>query len=69
MFGHAIVISFALLIYKGKRWRFAFQSIIVAILFIPTFAMGTPFDVLARMPLILFWLSRRFYSKQLLPNF
>lgn len=53
MFGHGIVISFAFLIYNGKRWRFAFQGTILALLFIPTFAMGTPFDVLARMPMIL----------------
>jgi hypothetical protein len=52
MFGHGIVISFALLVYNGKRWRFAFQGTILALLFIPTFAMGTPFDLLARMPMI-----------------
>ena len=53
MFGHGIVISFGFLIYNGKRWRVAFQSTILALLFIPTFAMGTPFDILARMPMIL----------------
>ena len=50
--GHAIFISFGLLIYEGRRWRYFLQSVIVALLFIPTFAAGTPFDVLARMPII-----------------
>ena len=48
--GHAIFISFGLLMYEGRRWRFFLQGAIVGLLFIPTFSVGTPFDVLARIP-------------------
>jgi hypothetical protein len=51
--GHAIFISFGLLMYEGRRWRFSLQGAIVGLLFIPTFAAGTPFDVLARMPVLI----------------
>ena len=50
--GHAIFISFGFLAYEGRRWRFFLQTTIVVLLFIPTYAAGKPFDVLARMPLI-----------------
>jgi hypothetical protein len=52
IFGHAIFISFGFLIYEGRRWRFLLQSTIVALLTIPTFMSGMPFDVLARWPMI-----------------
>jgi hypothetical protein len=51
--GHAILISVAILLYEGRRWRFLFQSVLVALLFIPTYQAGTPFDVLARIPIII----------------
>ena len=50
--GHAINISLSLLLYEGKRWRFFLQSILVALLLIPTFTSGVPFDVLSRMPIV-----------------
>jgi hypothetical protein len=53
MFGHAIFISSGLLLYEGRRWRYFLQGFLVALLYIPTFAAGTPFDVLARIPLII----------------
>jgi hypothetical protein len=53
IFGHGIIISLSFLIYNGKRWRFTFQATLLALLLIPTFSMGAPFDVLARMPMIL----------------
>ena len=53
MVGHGIIISLSLLIYNGRRWRFAFQSTLLGLLLIPTFSMGSPFDVLARIPMIL----------------
>lgn len=53
IFGYGIFISLSFLIYKGKRWRFGFQTALLALLMIPTFAMGTPFDVLARLPLVI----------------
>ena len=48
--GHGIFISFGLLMYEGRRWRLFLQGAIVGLLFIPTFAAGTPFDVIARVP-------------------
>lgn len=53
IFGYGILIGLSFLIYKGKKWRFGFQTALLALLMIPTFAMGTPFDVLARLPLII----------------
>ncbi len=50
--GHAIIISFSFLIYEGRRWRFLLQSMIVALLTLPTFQSGAPFDLLARAPMI-----------------
>ena len=50
--GHAILISVALLLYEGRRWRLFAQCILVAIIFIPTYQGGTPFDPLARLPII-----------------
>jgi hypothetical protein len=51
--GHAIIISFSFLIYEGRRWRFLLQSMIVALLTLPTFQSGAPFDLLARTPMII----------------
>ena len=51
--GHAIIISFSFLIYVGRRWRFLLQSMIVALLTLPTFQSGAPFDLLARAPMII----------------
>lgn len=53
VFGHAIFISFGFLIYEGRRWRFLLQSILVVLLTLPTHQSGAPYDVLARMPLII----------------
>jgi len=52
IFGHGIFISFGLLMYEGRRWRFLLQNILVMFLTLPTFQTGAPFDVLARMPII-----------------
>ncbi|TRO45978.1 hypothetical protein E2P65_06530 [Candidatus Bathyarchaeota archaeon] len=51
--GHAILISLALLIYQGKRWRFFLQHILFAILIIPTYLQGTPFEVLPRLGIVM----------------
>ena len=53
MIGHAIIISFSFLIYEGRRWRFLLQSTLVALLTLPTFQSGAPFDLLARAPMII----------------
>lgn len=50
--GHAILIAFGLLIYEGRRWRFLTQGIIVALLTLPTYQSGLPFDILARIPMV-----------------
>ena len=53
IFGHAIFISFGFLMYEGRRWRFLLQTTLVALLTIPTYMSGMPFDVLARIPMII----------------
>jgi hypothetical protein len=51
--GHAILLSLALLMYEGKRWRFFLQTILFAILIIPTYLQGTPFEVLPRLGIVM----------------
>ena len=50
--GHAVIISLSLLIYQGRRWRFFLQTVIVALLTLPTFMTGQPFDLLSKWPSI-----------------
>ena len=50
--GHAIIISLSFLLYQGRRWRFFLQTVIVALLTLPTFMTGQPFDVLSKWPAI-----------------
>lgn len=50
--GYAIFISAQLLLFEGRRWRFAVSSILFVFLIIPTSFAGAPFDVLARVPLM-----------------
>jgi hypothetical protein len=52
VFGHAILISLSFLIYQGRRWRFFLQGVLVAVLTLPTFMTGMPFDVLSKWPMI-----------------
>ena len=51
--GSAIFISFGFLAYRGRRWRLLLQGMLVALLTLPTYFSGAPFDVLARIPMIL----------------
>jgi hypothetical protein len=51
--GHAIIMSVSLLVYRGRRWRFFFQSLLLTLLIIPTHMAGTPFDALARIPMVI----------------
>jgi hypothetical protein len=51
--GAAILVSFSILMYGGRRWRWTLQGCLVALLFIPTYYGGMPFDVLARLPIVL----------------
>jgi hypothetical protein len=51
--GHAFFISFGFLIYEGRRWRFLMQTFLVALLTLPTYQSGAPYDVLGRIPMII----------------
>jgi hypothetical protein len=51
--GYAVFISAQLLLFRGKRWRFLVSSTIFVVLIIPTSFAGAPFDVLARIPVII----------------
>lgn len=51
--GHAIFVSLGFLLFEGRRWRFFLQTTLFSILTLPTYLMGTPYDILTRMPLIL----------------
>ena len=51
--GGVIINSFALLYFQGRRWRFAVYQILFAILVIPTYLLGVPFDIVARTPIVI----------------
>ena len=51
--GNSIIISLGLLLFKGRRWRFLLMQALFALLVIPTFLLGTPFDVLPRLIILL----------------
>ena len=49
----AIINSVALLAFEGRRWRYFLMKIIVVILILPTYLVGTPFSILPRIPIII----------------
>lgn len=51
--GGVIINSFALLYFQGRRWRFMVYQMLFAILVIPTYLLGVPFDVIARVPIVI----------------
>lgn len=51
--GGVIINSFALLYFQGRRWRFAVYQTLFAVLVIPTFLLGAPFDIVARTPIVI----------------
>ena len=51
--GYAIFITAQMLLYEGRRWRFSVSSILFALLTTPTSFTGAPFDVLARIPIVI----------------
>lgn len=51
--GNSIIISLGLLLFRGHRWQFLLMQTLFALLVIPTFLLGTPFDVLPRLVIIL----------------
>jgi len=69
MIGHAIFVSLSILFYEGRRWRFFFQALLLSMLFIPTFAIGTPFDVLARVPMMIVGFLTDFIFNSVYPQF
>ena len=50
--GQAIWITLAFLFFEGKRWRLLLSITIFGLLTMPTSAMGAPFNILPRIPLI-----------------
>jgi hypothetical protein len=51
--GQAIWITLTFLLFKGKRWRLTLAITIFGLLTLPTSAMGAPYNILPRIPLIL----------------
>ena len=51
--GGVIINSVALLMFEGRRWRFLLMQLIFVILILPTNLVGTPFDILPRIPSII----------------
>jgi hypothetical protein len=51
--GYAIWASLAFLLFKGRRWRFGLTATIMPLLTLPTYLMGTPFNLIPRIPAIL----------------
>ena len=49
---YALFVSFALLIFEGKRWKFFVQSILIVMISLPTYVNGAPFDVISRIPVL-----------------
>ncbi|MCW4035390.1 MAG: hypothetical protein NWF03_08515 [Candidatus Bathyarchaeota archaeon] len=50
---HAIITSFSLLIYEGRRWRFFIQISLFTILITPTPIGGIPFDILSKTNMVI----------------
>ncbi len=53
LIGQVIWITLAFLLFNGKRWRLSLSITIFGILTLPTAAMGVPFNIFPRIPLIL----------------
>ena len=53
IFGMAFFVSLTFLLFEGRRWRFIAHNTLVAILSLPTSAMGAPFNVFPRLVVIL----------------
>ena len=51
--GHAIWASLAFLLFQGRRWRLFVTALLLVVLTLPTYLMGTPFDLIPRVPAIL----------------
>ena len=49
---HAIITSYSMLVYGGKRWRFFFQMTLLTFLIFPTQLGGVAFDLLSKANLI-----------------
>lgn len=51
--GMAFLISITFLLFEGRRWRFIAHNTLVVVLSFPTSFIGAPFDVFARLVVIL----------------
>jgi hypothetical protein len=69
LIGQAIWTIVAFLLFEGKRWRFLFVIILFGLLTLPTSAMGTPFNIWPRLPLILNGLQSDVIMNTLYPIF
>ncbi len=49
----AILSSFSLLVYEGRRWRFLFQMTLFTFLIFPTYIGGVPFDLFSKIHLVI----------------
>ena len=51
--GYVIFISSQFLLYKGKKWRYFVSTVLFVLLITPTNFAGAPFDIIARIPIII----------------
>ena len=51
--GPAIFTTVAFLLFEGRRWRLVLLMSLFGLLSLPTYTMGTPYNILPRIPLVL----------------
>lgn len=51
--GYTIFISSQFLLFKGRRWRYFVSTTLFVLLITPTNFAGAPFDIIARVPIII----------------
>jgi hypothetical protein len=51
--GYVIFISSQFLLFKGKKWRYFVSTVLFVLLITPTNFAGAPFDIIARIPIII----------------
>jgi hypothetical protein len=49
---HTILYGVAALIFEGRRWRIFFMTAIIAVLTLPLYMGGQPYDIIARLPML-----------------
>ncbi len=48
-----LLVSLTFLLFEGRRWRFFFHNTLVALLSLPTFLGGPPYDIFPRLVIVL----------------